>query len=343
MRPTQSILCVIPCLISIVSCVTTTPYPNDWSQRATHTPLLCPDLTGSYENNGLRAEGSADKNVSMLTGILFPDKDQGGWQLLDYAEELAISHVIIEDRGDNGLLVKAWVGDELLMESLLTAPQLSCVDGHRIYHATYWDLRYPIMARSSRDSTISLAVNGSLVIQIQESGAGVILFVPIAGKSQDWYRFNQTSPDTTGPHNDSNSPKGVRSGTAFSYRLLPPEGKPESSGYSDETKCLNQERGKDVTPDPQALAMLGGRSTQTFIIQYGRDGPLYPEGTYDGEKWIPATHGLRIEKLHWQPPSVADRYVICLLRKGYRWEDLGECAVDDHGRICGSYVYPKKE
>jgi hypothetical protein len=349
MRQIHYILCVIPCLLSIVGCITTTPYPNDWSQRATNTTVLCPDLTGSYENSGLRAEGSADKDVAMLTTILFPDPEQGlGWQLLNSAEELAISHVTIEDRGDNGLLVKAWVGDELFMESLLTAQQLSCVEGRRIYHDTYWGLDglwpgLPLVTRNSADSTISLAVNGSLVIQKQVSGAGVFIVIPIAGKSQNWYRFNQTSPGATGLHNDSKSPKGVRSGTAPAYRLLLPEGKPKSRGYSDETKCLNLERGKDVTPDPQALAMLGGRSTQTFIIQYGRDGPLYPEGTYDGEKWIPATHGLRIEKLHWQPPSVADRYVICLLRKGYRWEDLGECTVDDHGRICGSYVYPKKE
>jgi hypothetical protein len=55
--------------------------------------------------------------------------------------------------------------------------------------------------------------------------------------------------------------------------------------------------------------------------------PSYPVRRYEGGSYIPATHGLQIEKPHWQPSSAADRYVICLLRKGYRWEDRGESAV----------------
>ena len=43
-----------------------------------------------------------------------------------------------------------------------------------------------------------------------------------------------------------------------------------------------------------------------------------PSGKVDGNNWWPSTHELRIEKLNWQLPAIADNYVLCLLDKGYR-------------------------
>jgi hypothetical protein len=329
MRPIRYILCAIHCLFSITGCMTT-PYPDDWSRTVPNTASQCPDLSGSYENFGLWANGSTDGDMAMLARVFFPVRPTE--PLKKYHELQAVSHVTLDDQGDDGLVVKAWVGDELLIERILTSVQLPCRDGRRVYHDTSWDVggAPPILllvAHTSSDHLISLAADGSLVMENMEFSMGAVWFIPVAAKAKTWYRFPRTSPDTPGLHTDSNNPHGVRSGTAPAYSLLPPEGRAKSHGYSDDTACLDLERGMDVTPDSRALAMLGGRSTQAFIIQYGRDGPLYPEGRHDGKTWVPATHELRIEKLNWQPPSVADRYVICLLRKGYRWEDRGELAV----------------
>lgn len=108
------------------------------------------------------------------------------------------------------------------------------------------------------------------------------------------------------------------------YRLLPPEGAPAWSGYSQAEACLEQASTSEDTPDGQALASLGGRSTQAFIMQDGKGGALLPNGSVIGNDWIPATHGLRVEKQHWELLSVADRYVICLIHTGYRWENQAE-------------------
>lgn len=329
MHPFRFIVCIIPCLLSITGCMTT-PYPGDWSRTVHKTASQCPDLTGSYENIGLWANGSADDDKAMLARVFFPVRPTE--PLMKYHELQAVSHVTFVDRGDDGAVVKAWVGDELLIERNLTSLQLPCREGRRVYHDASWDVGGAppvllVVARTSSDRLISLAADGSLVMENIEFSMGAVWFIPVAAKARTWYRFPRTSPDTPSLHSDRNSPHGVRSGTAPAYSLLPPEGRPKSPGYSDGTACLDQERGKDVMPDPQALPMLGGRSTQSFIIQYGRDGSLNPEGRHDGRTWVPATHSLRIEKLHWQPPSVADRYVICLLSKGYQWEDRGELAV----------------
>lgn len=329
MQYIRYILCVIAVQFGIAGCISTTPYPDEWSPLGINTTSQCPNLSGSYENFGLSATDPADRYKPMLAEVFFPQDGPG------YTALKAVSHVTIDDQGDDGLVVKAWVGDELLVERLLIASQLTCIEGNRIFHNTSWDyaglkmLPIFLASRKSTDHLISLTADGSLVMQNNDIEIGVVTIIPMAGKGQNWYKFSRTSPDTPGLHTDSNSPQGVRHGMAPAYSLLPPEGKKRQSSINNDTKdCLKQESGIDVAPDPQAMALLGGRSTQAFLIQYGRDVELWPFTRVEG--WtlvVPATHTLGIEKMHWQPPSVADRYVICLLRKGYRWENRGELAV----------------
>ncbi|MDX1407606.1 MAG: hypothetical protein R3330_05715 [Saprospiraceae bacterium] len=329
MHSIRYILCVIAVQFGIAGCISTTPYPDEWSPLGINTTSQCPNLTGSYENFGLSATDPADRYKPMLAEVFFP-QDGPGYTVLK-----AVSHVTIDDQGDDGLVVKAWVGDELLVERLLIASQLPCIEGGRVYHAPSWSFvssgSFPIpifgAGHTSTDYLISLAANGSLVIQIKEIDIGIIMVIPVAGMGQGWYTFHRTSPETPGLHTNSNSPQGVRHGMTPAYSLLPPDGKTESSIRWDAKTCLNMESWLGVTPDQQAKALLGGRSTQAFVMQYCKDNCELQPQFRDWRRYVPATHTLRIEKMHWQPPTVADRYVICLLRKGYRWEDRGESAV----------------
>lgn len=318
MRSARRFLWGYACLICAAGCATS-PYPDDWPRPIAATASQCPDLTGSYENFGHWDDG--DRII--LATLFFPLAHNE--PLVKGYELLAVSHVTLEHQGNNDLVVRAWVGAEQLMERQLPASQLPCREGRIVFHDGSWGLDgvapfLPVVYHSSVDRLLSLASDGSLVIENQEFTKGAIIVIPVAAKAQYWYRFLRVSPDSPGQLNDVNRPRGVHTGTSPDYRLLPPEGAPAWSGYSQAGTCLDQASKSEDTPDAQVLASLGGRSTQAFIVQDGRGGALLQNGNVIGNDWIPATHGLRVEKQHWEPPSIADRYVICLLQNGYRWE-----------------------
>ena len=322
MLSARLIVWAFACLTCLGGCAVA-PYPESWPGPVT-TPLSqCPDLTGSYENFGLWDDG--DRII--LAGLFFP---LGKNEPLQKNYELsAVSHVTLEHQSNNDLVVRAWVGDEQLMERQLPASQLPCREGRIVFHDPSWGLDgvapfLPVAYHSSVDRLLFLASDGSLVMQNNEFTAGAVIVIPVAAKAEYWFRFLRVSPGSPGQRDDVDRPRGVRTGTAPEYRLLPPEGAPAWSGYSQAEACLEQASKSEDAPDAQALASLGGRSAQAFIVQDGRGGALLPNGNVMGNDWIPATHELRVEKQHWEPLSTADRYVICLLRKGYRWENQEE-------------------
>jgi hypothetical protein len=170
---------------------------------------------------------------------------------------------------------------------------------------------------------------------------GVTNVIPLVGNYQDWIIFARTSPDTANSQTYSNRPQVLHGHAAPAYRLLP-KVRATRTSERDAENCLKLATEADEPPDPKALAMLGGRSTQAFITQFDRDGPIFPEGTnvrlsgkWVPASWVPATHQRGFEKHHWQSPSVADRYVLCLLQNGYEWEDVGE--VDPDQRVFPLY------
>jgi len=310
------------CLVCLGGCAAA-PYPDSWPEPLTTPASQCPDLTGSYENFGVWDDG--DRII--LAGLFFP---LGHNEPLQKNYELsAVSHVTLEHQRNNNLVVRAWVGDVQLMERQLPASQLPCREGRLVFHDQSWGLDgvaplIPVAYYSSVDRLLFLASDGSLVIQNNELTTGAVIVIPVAAKAEYWFRFLAVSADSPGQSKDVHRPRGVRTSTSPDYRLLPPEGAPAWSGYSQAKACLEQASTSEDAPDAQAVASLGGRSTQAFILQDGRDGALLPHGSVIGNDWIPATHELRVEKQHWKPLSVADRYVICLLQKGYRWESQEE-------------------
>ena len=302
----------------LAGCITSS-YPKNWPNTVPAAASECTDLTGSYENFGFWGDGER----IVLASLFFPLSSNE--PLINNYERKAVTHITFAYRGDNDLVVKAWVNNQLLMERLLTASELSCREGRNVYHETAWALDgvppfLPVFHHTDTDRLLSLASDGSLVMENHDVSKGVAIVIPFLVKANYWFRFPRTSHDSSGQINDGNRPQGVRTGTTPAYRLLPPEGSSKWSGYKDASDCLEQAAKSEETPDPQALALLGGRSTQAFILQDGKDGALSQHGSIIGNNWIPTTHELRVEKQHWQSQSVTDRYVICLIAKGYRWD-----------------------
>ncbi len=315
---TKALTCSLIAAALLSGCITSS-YPEDWSGIRPASTSQCPDLTGSYENFGLWSDGDRID----LASLFFPLRSNE--PMINNNERKAVTHVSFGYADDNSLAIKAWVSDQILMERQLTASQLSCNAGQNVYHESSWGLDgvapvLPVLYNSSIDRLLLLASDGSLLIENHESTKGIAIVIPFLVKGKYWFKFSRISPLSSDLLNEDNRPRGVRTGVMPAYRLLPPEGASKWLGYNDAGACLEQSAQSQSSPDPKALALLGGRSTQAFILQNGKDGALLQNGSMIGNTWMPSTHGLRVEKQHWKPPSVADRYVLCLLAKGYRWD-----------------------
>jgi hypothetical protein len=197
MRPIHYSPCVITCLICISGCISaTTPYPADWSRTVPNTTSECPNLSGSYLNCGFEQKVGSYRVQSILGPFFFPESLYGHVSLCECE---VVSHITFDDRGDDGVVVKAWVGDAIFVERQLSASQLPCREGHYVIHDNSWevDMRLiPAVAHVSKDYLISLATDGSMVIEKKESVQGLAaISIPFRQKEQTWYRFPRTSSD----------------------------------------------------------------------------------------------------------------------------------------------------
>ncbi len=321
----RSFLSIIFCLLCITGCIST-PRPEAWPEEKTTTAPQCPDLTGTYLNDGLDSDG----DPILLARIFFSGMHDSS---TEYWEMYAVSHLTFENQGEDALVVKTWVGSELWMERKIIATQLPCRKGRLVYRSSSWDIGgvypgLPVIVHGSVDHLMTVAADGSLVMENKEFDKGIFALIPIAISAQYWFRFPPlSSTDSSGRLGNGANPGGVRSDAPPVYRLLPPEGATERFGSHVADACVDLAKMAAEPLDAQTMTLLEGHSTQAFLVQNGRDGALHPYGHWEGNNWIPTTHDSRIEKLNWQLPLVADHYVFCLLRKGYRWEEPAEGAV----------------
>lgn len=310
----------VSCWLLVATGCSTGPYPDDWAPLPGVVEPRCADLKGSYENYGVQDDGAR----ITLASVLFRDK--GTSESLRFYEQLAVSHLSFDHLEDGGFVVSAWVGEELLMKRSLSPAQLPCEEGNLTYRDEEWYLGgvapfLPVAGRSSIARSLSRASDGSMVVENREISVGAAVVVPLAVKRRYWYRFLQTAADPSHRYDNEDRPRGVRATAKPAYRLLPPEDAEKWSGYGIASGCLSRVTKSGKPAEGKALSALGGRSTQSFLLG-NRDGSIWVSGTVVGSNWIPVTHDLRIEKQHWHPPWVSDHYVLCLLEKGYVWEEV---------------------
>lgn len=319
---TRSFLCVICCLLSLAGCSFSTPYPNTWPTTASAMASQCHGLTGAYENWGSSSDDYQLSLAKIFFSVKLSDPPALSW------ERNAVTHLTFTSGLDSGVTVKAWVGSELLEVRQLSASQMPCREGRLVYHDTSWELTgvapyIPVVAHNSIDYLIAVAQDESLVIERKMLSVGTVLFVPVGVNEKTWFRYPQSSPDSPNRLNDDTNPRGVRAGATTVHRLLPPEGV-DGHGYNIAQACVAQAVAADQPPGQPALDLLEGHATQAFLVQRAPQAAIAAHGHVIGKSWIPTSHDYRVEKLHWKSPSVADHYVICLIREGYRWEDTQE-------------------
>jgi len=289
------------------ACSTTTPYPTDWAQP--QDTEGCPVLTGAFDNHGDWVLDD-DHDQRLLASIFFP--------LVDL-EANAVTHVSFNVI-DGTTVARAWVGPVILAERELSDSELGCQSNALIYHDSGWAAEGQIGAAAKVHSVYTLrrTHGGELVMSQNDSWAGVIVVVPVAGKALTWLRFKPFDPGTS---LHARGPRGVRSVPQSIRSLRPPEGARKWSAYEQAKRCLIL--GQAFTDAPlseEQLRLLDGHSTQAFVLGK-KNVTAWPNGIADKEMgWIPAEHSYQVEKLNWELPAFTDHYVLCLLEQGYSWE-----------------------
>jgi len=308
-------LVLIP--LTIVSGCVNSPYPAGWPDPAPVAENTCYPLLGSFMNTG----ESSEALEAVLAPIFFPVGIHE--QLLVNYELNAVSTLTFEVLENGTQTVRAWVGGELYRERQLDADQLVCEAGRLVYRDVSWHMQgiapfLPVVYRTSIDHSLIPAMDGSLLMENRELSAGTALVVPVGLKARYWFRFRPAG--SVVPDEDLSSlPGGLREPTGPARHLEPPTDARPWTGYNDAQQCIEHAVGTRGEPDPRAAQLLAGRDTQDFFVQSGRDNALVPMGSVVGNNFWPGTHQMRIRKLHWQVPAIADNYVICLLDKGYQW------------------------
>lgn len=110
---------------------------------------------------------------------------------------------------------------------------------------------------------------------------------------------------------------------AFPEALLPPQGATKESRGKDMQACFGIARER-WTVDEDDKLLLGGRATTGFLWQGSLSGPKPVEPSEDGAI-IPADSLFNAFRSN----DATDRYVLCFLNRGYRWEKAAGTPVDE--------------
>jgi hypothetical protein len=99
------------------------------------------------------------------------------------------------------------------------------------------------------------------------------------------------------------------------YQLEPPASRLVGERSRDIAECLNLARSRQgVALSPDEQAALGDKDTLGFIYQ-GRP-------SLSGSTFVPITSDSTLREISVNTGSreMSDRYVVCLMGKGYRWD-----------------------
>ena len=303
-------------------------YPEEWEAALPRdSEAECTPIVGEFEQQGLAAvykgpfwNTSTEQKASYLSSLI-------GIYIVPYD---AITHLSI-NLSEQDPSVTLWVSEEKFLTHGFQLEDLSCDSG-------FWRIELDLQASGSSGIFLDLGVifsslllseadDGSIIISRNEKMIGTALLLPLYFQGKDWHRF---TPFKSGDYStEAHAPYGVLSDEkAFARLLPPPTQKSRKQNSASKSRCLDtaleqfEQLGGDLTSDEQAR--IAGRSTQAFLVQWNKKSKAYPRSEYINRTigHTPSTQSSQFRKPHWLDPSVADRYVLCLLDDGYVWEDV---------------------
>ena len=315
-------------LLLIFGCSTKVNYPSEWAHIETPKTLeACSPLLGDYSQHGTAvvtkgpfwnfSDGTESSLLSSLLGITVHPSD-------------AFTHVSLNLSGANPGL-SLWIGEELFVSHNLEPDELRCESGSwRLdLDGSAWRSSGVLLDMGGVFTSLLIhnAEDGSLVISKNQKMIGTAILLPVYIKEQEWHRFLPATEEEK--HLSPNAPHGVLPPGSSFARLHPPSTqKNRDKNYKEQESCLktatNQFEQLGSTLSPIEETQLQGRFTQAFLQQSQKGTKAYTvtEWLDRTQGHAPSTKSAVLSKPHWLDPSISDRYVLCLLKAGYVWEDV---------------------
>lgn len=175
-------LIVAVCTVLGPGCSYHAEYPAHWPEIAAAGSELCPELAGTYRNAGERWAGkgsSPQYQPPYLSSYFFTDA----------ATAAKAGVIVLSEPEDGRLRIEAGNnGGAFMWAEKYRGSDYNCEDGW----LTVSETRSVAENVSGWERTvywIRKASDGSLIVQIRSSGAGVVFVVPVAGSTTEWVRF----------------------------------------------------------------------------------------------------------------------------------------------------------
>lgn len=179
---------LLPLLVLfLASCVSSDPYPENWSPVAAVGKGECPDLTGVFSNFYSTSSAEAWSIEGGLIALLLDSKS------LDATEgPRSVSMVSIEEPTPGRLVIKGWDRSQLIMEGQRRISRGACSKQGASMSGSFRGLNVEnVMGFVSAHSTFNRAVNGDLVVRMRSTFTGIALLVPISSTATNWYQFRE--------------------------------------------------------------------------------------------------------------------------------------------------------
>jgi hypothetical protein len=178
-------------------------YPSDWPSLIQLEDEKCPDISGTYVNEG----EMTNKTYVYLSDIFGKTKiysspqekiSLGTISIQLPRHDIPVTHVEINQSNGDTLQILFWKNDKLVDKSIYSKEYTCTPEGITIRLAS--GVSFPILDAKGITPVImgSLTVDirknkdGELVIRYTSSSMGLAFFVvPVAGSASDYFRFKQ--------------------------------------------------------------------------------------------------------------------------------------------------------
>jgi hypothetical protein len=177
-------------VLSLGSCVSSDPYPENWSPVAAVAKGECPDLTGVFNNFYSTSSAEAWSIEGGLIALLLEPKSK----TVSEAQR-TVSMVSIEEPTPGRLVIKGWDRSQLIMERQRRISRGACSRQGASMSGSFKGLNVEnVMGFVTARSYFNRAQNGDLVVGMRSTFTGIALLVPISSTASNWYQFKQIEP-----------------------------------------------------------------------------------------------------------------------------------------------------
>jgi hypothetical protein len=190
MKTAKRLSCAIASMLLMMLLVTSCAFheqlPSNWTLPAPVHIGNCPDISGQYVSMGETIKNKT--TVSLIYELFVIAKDRKQYPLVRWKE---VSHISIQQQGQNLLNIVAWKGKEVLYSTSLSkdSNDFICEDGWlKVETSTLQG--YSSSAAGFNSTSRNFANSDGYLLEKRETNSLLMLSIlPVIGSSVEWFRF----------------------------------------------------------------------------------------------------------------------------------------------------------